>query len=136
MTNEPAEAIQRLTEYIQKKAKQAEPEAILAGHRAAAELMEQQMRGRSSPRRKRSNSHMLDNFVYESHTDRVETEFGWNRQHFYGRIVESGWNAGGWAKKRMPKRTRIAGKPHLKPTFEANRKRVLETMISEIERKG
>lgn len=138
MTNNSAdaEAIKRLMEIIEKKAKQAEPESILAGHKAAAEYMKEQMRGLSAPRRARSNSHMLDHFVYEQHENLIETEFGWDRQHFYGRIVESGWNAGGWAKKRMPKRSRIAGKPHLRPAFNAAKEKLYQIMIDEMEKRG
>lgn len=57
--NDGAAGIKRLQEYLAKKAKQAEPNRILAGQQAAAVLMQDRLRGRSSPRRTELCSRLL-----------------------------------------------------------------------------
>lgn len=124
-----AEGIKRLQEYLAKKAKQAEPDRILAGQRAAAELMQNQLRGRSSPRR---TGEMLSSFVFEADQTKVETLFGWGK--FYGRLKETGHNSGGHGRKKKASVSRVKAQPHLKPTFESNLEQIYQTMIETTER--
>lgn len=127
--NDGAAGIKRLQEYLAKKAKQAEPNRILAGQQAAAVLMQDRPRGRSSPRR---TGAMLSSFAFEADQTKVETVFGWGK--FYGRLKETGHNSGGHARKKKPSVSRVKAQPHLKPTFESNREQLYKTMIETMER--
>lgn len=121
--------IERLQAYIAKKAEQASPARIAESQEKGAEYIREQMRGRSSPRRKGT---MLSSFAYESDKSKGETTFGWGK--FYGRLVESGHNAGGFARKKKPSVSRVKAQPHLKPMFEANKENIFRIMIEELER--
>lgn len=129
MNNGDFAGFDRLSAYLEKKAKQAEPEAILAGQKAAAEYMQAQMRGRSSPRR---TGAMLSSFAFEANRTTVETAFGWGK--FYGRLKETGHKAGGFGRKKKTAAVRVKAQPHLKPTFEANKARLYQIMIDTMER--
>ncbi len=119
----------RLKAYLEKKARQAEPEAILEGQKAAAEYMQDQMRGRSSPRK---TGAMLSSFAFEADQAKVETAFGWGK--FYGRLKETGHKAGGYGRKKKSAAVRVKAQPHLKPTFESNKSRLFQIMIDKMER--
>ena len=63
---------QRLQEYISKKSKITNA-LILSGQKAAAEYLQEAMRGRSAPRG-RSSPHMLDTFMFEQDETTAETK--------------------------------------------------------------
>ena len=63
---------QRLQEYISKKSKITNA-SILSGQKAAAEYLQEAMRGRSAPRG-RSSPHMLDTFMFEQDETTAETK--------------------------------------------------------------
>ena len=62
----------RLQEYISKKSKITNA-SILSGQKAAAEYLQEAMRGRSAPRG-RSSPHMLDTFMFEQDETTAETK--------------------------------------------------------------
>lgn len=124
---------QRLQEYISKKS-QITNASILRGQKAAAEYLQEAMRGRSAPRG-RSSPHMLDTFMFEQDETTAETKFGWSR--FYGRMVESGHKVGSQGKKRKKKageQRTVKAQPHLKPEFDKNQDQLVKIMIETMER--
>ena len=102
---------QRLQEYISKKSKITNA-SILSGQKAAAEYLQEAMRGRSAPRG-RSSPHMLDTFMFEQDETTAETKFGWSR--FYGRMVESGHKVRppGKRKKKAGEQRTVKAQPHI-----------------------
>lgn len=122
------EGIERLQAYLQEKMKAAEPEVIRRAQAAGAEVMLSATRSLTRPRR---TGKMLESFAYEYDPMKQETIFGWGK--FYGRLKESGHAVGGFARKRTPKRTQVKSQAHLRPTFEANRERILSAMADTIQ---
>lgn len=124
---------QRLQEYISKKS-QITNASILSGQKAAAEYLQEAMRGRSAPRG-RSSPHMLDTFIFEQDETTAETKFGWGR--FYGRMVESGhkvWSQGKKRKKKVGEQRTVKAQPHLKTEFDKNQDQLVKIMIETMER--
>jgi HK97 gp10 family phage protein len=122
------DGIMKIQDLLAEKIKQADPERVLAAQAAAAEMLKAKLAMLPNPRSRNNKSgHMLEAFVYEQDRAKVETVFGWGK--FYGRFVESGHRAGGWAKKRMPQSSSIAARPHLRSTFESNKDELIRVMI-------
>lgn len=123
---------QRLQEYISKKS-QITNASILSGQKAAAEYLQDSMRGRSAPRG-RSSPHMLDTFMFEQDETTAETKFGWSR--FYGRMVESGHKVRppGKRKKKAGEQRTVKAQPHLKPEFDKNQDQLVKIMIETMKR--
>ena len=123
------EGINRIQEVLARKAAAAQPERIIQAQEKGAAFLSDQLRGRSSTRR---SGAMLASFASKPDATKVETVFGWGK--FYGRLVESGHKAGGYARKKKASVSRVKASPHLKPTFDANKDQIYQIMINDLER--
>ena len=117
------EGFQRLATLLKGYAENANSANILRAQKAGAEYFCGVMRNRPSPRG-RSRDHMLDSIAYEQDTQQVETVVGWGK--FYGRMVESGHRAGGWAKNTQT----VTANPHLKPEFNKQKDQIISRMVA------
>lgn len=117
------EGLQRLTALLEGYSKNANAANILQAQKSGAEYFCEVMRRKTSPRG-RSREHMLDSITYEQDTQNAETIVGWGK--FYGRMVESGHRAGGWAKASKT----VAASPHLKPEFNQQKDQIISRMVA------
>ncbi len=117
----------RLAALLEGYVERSSPANILKAHAAGAEYFVGVMRSRGSPRG-RSSPHMLDTITYEQDSAKTETVVGWGK--FYGRLVESGHRAGGFAKKKMAKKSTVPGRPHMRPEFNSQREEIINRMVA------
>lgn len=123
------EGINQLQELLKRAANAAEPERIVEAQKKGADFLADRLRGRSAPKR---SGKMLSSFTSQSDQAKGETVFGWGV--FYGRLVESGHKAGGWARKKKASITRVKPNAHLLPTFTANKEQVFRLILEDLER--
>jgi hypothetical protein len=117
------EGFQRLANLLEEYSQNANPANILQAQKAGAEYFCEVMRRKASPRG-RSREHMLDSVAYDQDARNTETVVGWGK--FYGRMVESGHRAGGWAKASES----IAAHPHMKPEFNKQKDQIMSRMVA------
>ncbi len=117
------EGLQRLANLLEGYSKNASSANILRAQQAGAEYFCRVMRSKTSPRG-RSREHMLDSITYEQDAQNTETVVGWGK--FYGRMVESGHRAGGWAKAGKT----VMPSPHMKPEFNKQKDQIIGRMVA------
>jgi len=117
------EGLQRLADLLEGYSVNADPANILRAQQAGAEYFCEVMRSKMSPRG-RSREHMLDSIAYEQEPQNTVTVVGWGK--FYGRMVESGHRAGGWAKASKT----VAANPHMKPEFIKQKDQIISRMVA------
>lgn len=120
---EDFEGLQRLADLLAGYSVNANPANILRAQKAGAEYFCEIMRRKSSPRG-RSREHMLDSIAYEQDAHNTVTVVGWGK--FYGRMVEAGHRAGGWAKSSKS----VAANPHMKPEFNKQKNQIINRMAA------
>lgn len=105
-----SELAEALKEYENKS------EHILDALKAGAEALVEDLLKLPKPRSKITKptyTHIIDTFSYRVHENK-EIEVGWGK--YYGHMLERGTVA-------------MLPKPHIKPTWESNRERYMQTMI-------